>query len=103
MESHEAVPCVPLWPHRHLYVLGLQLVCQPVGYILLLRAQLFPLPHTGAESAPTYGLLKVAPEVVLGTPSHRLLSPPKGPGQPDSVSSFTLSTASPQIHRSTRE
>lgn len=21
MESHEAVPCVPLWPYRHLYVL----------------------------------------------------------------------------------
>lgn len=58
VESHEEVPCVLLCGLTAACVSsGLPLVCRAVGLILLLRAQLFPLPQAGAESAPTGGLL----------------------------------------------
>lgn len=58
VKSHEEVPCVPLCGLTATCMSsGLLLLCRAVGLIFLLRAQLFPLPQTGAESIPTYGLL----------------------------------------------
>lgn len=105
--SHEEVPCVPLRGFTATCMTsGLHLVCRTVWAHPLVEStavstaldrcristHIWPPPLRDGQLS-----LKVAPEVVLDTLSD-LLSLRKGPGQLDSVSILTLSTASAQIH-----
>lgn len=94
--SHEEVPCVPLCGLTATCMSsGLQLVCRTVWAHPLVESTAVSTAldrcristHTWPPPLQDGQLsLKVAPEVVLDTLSHHLLSLPKGPGRFDSVS-----------------